>query len=73
MNKAWTWLQDQQGGGTVNFGGRLPVFWGCATPQGVGHICRIDGRMDGELHISILQDKFPATMAFCGSGKPISG
>ena len=29
-------------------------FWGCATPQGVGHICRIDGRIDGELHISIL-------------------
>ena len=69
MDKAWTWLKDQQGGGTVNFGGGLPMIWSCATPQGVGHICRMDGRIDGELHINILQDKFPATVVFCGSGR----
>ena len=66
------WLEDQPGSGTINLEGGLPVFWSWATLQGVGHICRIDGRIDGELHTSILQDKFPATVAFCGSGSWIT-
>ena len=24
------------------------MVWGCMTPQGVGYICKIDGRMDDE-------------------------
>jgi len=28
------------------------------TSQGVGYMCRIDSRMDAELHTSILQDGF---------------
>ena len=47
-------LCSKPGSGTVNLEGGLPVFWGWATLQGVGHMCRIDGGIDGELHTSIL-------------------
>ena len=61
---------DQPGSGTINLKGGLPVFWGWATLQGVGHICKIDGRIDGELHTSILQDEFSATVGQAGQITP---
>ena len=30
------------------------MVWGCMTPQGVGYMCKIDGRMDAELYTSIF-------------------
>ena len=36
------------------------------TPQGVGYMCKIDGRMDAELYTNILQDDLLATMEFYG-------
>jgi HrpA-like RNA helicase len=38
------------------------MVWGCKAGQEVGYRCRIDGRIDAELTISILQDEFLATM-----------
>ena len=32
------------------------MVWGCMTIQGVGYMCKIDGRMDTELYTTILQD-----------------
>ena len=40
------------------------MVWGCMTPQGVGYMCKIDGRMDAELYTSILQDGFLKTVEF---------
>ena len=52
--------------GTVKFGGGSLMVWGCMTPQGLGYMCKIDGRMDAELYTSILQDKFLETVEFYG-------
>ena len=68
--------KDQPDCGTVNLEGGLLMFWGWETCQGVGHVCRIDGRIDGELHTSILQDEFPATVgqaAQITQGRPQNG
>ena len=42
------------------------MVWGCMTPQGVGYMCKMDGRMDAELYTSILQDDFLKTVEFYG-------
>ncbi|PFH47306.1 hypothetical protein AMATHDRAFT_152454, partial [Amanita thiersii Skay4041] len=52
-------LTEQHVNGTVKFGsGSFGItslmIWGCMTTQGVGYMCRIDGRMDGELYRDIL-------------------
>ena len=59
-------LRDQYVSGTVKFGGGSLMVWGCMTPQGVGYMCKIDGRMDAELYTSILQDDFLKTVEFYG-------
>jgi len=70
--RAWVWkkpgsaLKDQYVSGTVKFGGGSLMVWGCMTPQGVGHMCKIDGRMDAELYTTILQDEFLATVEYYG-------
>lgn len=73
--RAWVWkkggsaLTDQVVSGTLKFGGGSLMVWGCMTPQGVGYMCKIDGRMDAELYTSILQDDFLATVQFYGLDK----
>ena len=68
--RSWVWkkpgsgLKEQHISGTVKFGGGSLMVWGCMTPQGVGYMCRIDGRMDAELYTSILQDDFLKTVEF---------
>ena len=42
---------------------------GCMATQGVGHMYKIDRRVDAELHISILQVKFLAIVEFHGLDK----
>ena len=59
-------MGDQHTSGVVKFGDGSLMFWGCMTPQGVGYVCRIDSRMDAELHTSILQDDFLAIVEFYG-------
>ena len=67
--RVWGWKRpgsEQQVQGTIKFGGGSLVIWGCMTPQGVGYMCKIDGRMDAELYTSILQDDLLATVEFYG-------
>ena len=70
--RAWVWkkpgsaLREQHVSGTVKFGGGSLMVWGCMTPQGVGYMCKIDGRMDAELYTSILQDDLLETVEFYG-------
>ena len=70
--RSWVWkkpgseLKEQHVSGTVKFGGGSLMVWGCMTPQGVGYMCKIDGRMDAELYTSILQDEFLETVEFYG-------
>ena len=59
-------LKEQHVSGTVKFGSGSPMVWGGMTPQGVGYMCKIDGRMDAELYTSILQDDLLATVDYYG-------
>jgi transposase len=60
--RKWVWkkpgsmLTGQHVQGTVKYGGGSLMIWGCMTVHGVGWMCRIDGRMDAELYVSILDD-----------------
>ena len=40
----------------VKFGGGHIILWGCMSWDGIGEMCRIDGRMDGQLYVDILED-----------------
>ena len=41
------------------------MMW-CMLWEGVGYACKIDGRMDGELYIKILEDDLWGSLAFYG-------
>ena len=68
--RKWVWkkpgsaLTNQHVQGTVKFGGGSLTMWGCMTAQGVGYACRIDGRMDAELYVSILEDDLLQTLEY---------
>ena len=43
--------------GTLKFEGGSLMIWGCICWQGPGYATKIDGRMDGELYLSILKEE----------------
>jgi transposase len=59
----WVWkkpgegLSDRLVSGTRKFGGGSLMMWGCMFWEGVGYATRIEGRMDGQLYESILNDE----------------
>ena len=61
--KTWVWkkhqetLSDRLVQGTLKFGGGSLMMWGCMSWEGVGYATKIDGRMDKELYVSILDDE----------------
>jgi hypothetical protein len=42
--------------GTVKFGGGNMMVWGCMGWNGVGHLAEVEGRMDADQYVSILED-----------------
>ena len=40
------------------------MIWGCMLWEGVGDACKIDGRMDGDLYIKILEDYLQSSLTF---------
>ena len=40
------------------------MIWGCMVWEGVGDACKIDGRMDGDLYIKILEDDLQSSLPF---------
>ncbi|KIJ61368.1 hypothetical protein HYDPIDRAFT_31453 [Hydnomerulius pinastri MD-312] len=38
------------------------MMWGCITWEGAGYAAKIDGRMDGDLYRSILEDELLETL-----------
>ncbi len=50
--------------GTVKFGGGSLMIWGCITAMGPGFMCRIDGRMNADLYVNILEDEFLETINY---------
>jgi transposase len=70
----WVWKQpaevvaDRHIQSTMKFGGGSLMVWGCMTAQGVGYMCRIDGRMNAELYTDILEDELRQTIDYCEMG-----
>ena len=42
------------------------MVWGCMVWDGVGYVCKIDGKMDADLYVSILDDDLQASLDFYG-------
>ena len=40
------------------------MMWGCMTSKGCGYATKIDGKMDAELYVSILEDELMQSLAF---------
>ena len=61
--KRWAWkkagesLSDRLVQGTVKFGGGSLMMWGCMTWEGVEMACKINGRMDTDLYLQILEEE----------------
>jgi hypothetical protein len=70
--RLWVWkrpgsaLTQQHVNGTVKFGGGSLMIWGCMTMHGVGYMCQIHGRMDGEMYRQILEDYLFQTVDYYG-------
>jgi transposase len=70
--RVWVWkkagegLSDRLVEGTVKFGGGNLMIWGCMLWEGVGFATRIDGRMDADLYVQILEDELQQSMEYYG-------
>src|SRR6266487_641611 len=70
--RKWVWkkpgedLSNRLVQGTVKFGGGSLMVWGCMLWDGVGYACKIDGRMDGDLYVKILEEDLQASISDYG-------
>jgi len=66
--RKWVWKKAGEGlserlvEGTKKFGGGSLMMWGCMMWEGVGYGCKIDGRMDGDLYVKILEDELQESL-----------
>jgi len=67
VEKTWLWAA-----GLVysKVKGWFHIIWGCNPAHGARHMFTIDSRMDAELHTSIHQVEFLATVEFYWSDRP---
>ena len=60
--KQWVWKQKGEGliereiQGTVKFGGGNLMVWGCMGWNGVGQLVEVEGRMDANQYVDILEN-----------------
>ena len=68
--RKWAWKKAGEGlsnrlvEGTLKFEGGSLMMWGCMTWHGPGIATRINGRMDGELYLSILKEELQESFKF---------
>ena len=68
--RKWAWKKPGEGlterlvEGTLKFGGGSVMLWGCMMWEGPGYACKIDGRMDGDLYIKILEDELQDSLEY---------
>jgi hypothetical protein len=68
--RCWVWkevgeqLSDKLVEGTVKFEGGNVMMWGCMGWDGVGYATRIEGRMDADLYVSIMEDELQETLHY---------
>ena len=70
--RKWVWkkagegLNDRLVEGTLKFGGGRLMMWGCMSWDGVGYACKIDGNMDANLYVSILDEELMNSLEHWG-------
>ena len=70
--RKWIWkkagesLNDRLVEGTQKFGGGSVMVWGCMLWDGSGYACKIDGRMDRDLYIKILEKDLQESLNYFG-------
>jgi hypothetical protein len=70
--RKWAWkkkeerLSERLVNGTLKFGGGNVMVWGCMLWDGVGWAAKIDGRMNADLYVSILEDELKNTVEYYG-------
>ena len=47
----------------MNFGGGNVMMMGCTGWDGVGYATRIEGRMDADLYVSIMEDELQGILS----------
>ena len=57
-------LSDLLVEGTVKFRGGNIIIWGCMGWEGIGYICKIERKMNGEVYESILKDELMKTLEY---------
>ena len=73
--RKWMWknvgesLSDRLVQGTQKFGGGSLMVWGCMLWDGVGYACKIDGRMDGDLYLKIMEEDLQESISYFGKTK----
>jgi transposase len=66
--RQWVWKQQGEGlvekeiQGTVKFGGGNVMVWGCMGWEGVGRLAEVEGRMDANQYVDILEDHLLPSM-----------
>ncbi|KIM19992.1 hypothetical protein M408DRAFT_30749 [Serendipita vermifera MAFF 305830] len=66
----WAWKKQGEGlserlvDGTVKFGGGSLVIWSCILWEGPSFACKIESKMDGDLHIKIMEDELKESLAY---------
>jgi hypothetical protein len=70
--RKWVWkkpgegLSDRLVEGTKKFGGGSVMVWGCMMWEGAGYACKIDGIMDADLYVQILEDDLQNSLEYYG-------
>ena len=62
-------LQDREVQGTVKFGGGSLMVWGCMGWNGVGILAEVEGKMNAEQYVSILEGSLLPSMKNSGIPK----
>ena len=40
------------------------MMWGCMMGEGAENACKIDGKMDADLYVQILEDELQASLEY---------
>ncbi|KIJ10140.1 hypothetical protein PAXINDRAFT_35155, partial [Paxillus involutus ATCC 200175] len=62
--KAGEGLSDRIVEGTVKFREGSLMMWGCMTWEGAEMACKIDGRIDADLYVQILEDELQQSLEY---------
>ena len=73
--RKWLWkkagecLSDRVVEGKLEFGRGCVMVWGCMMWESVGYACKIDGRIDRDLYVKILNEEVQDSIEYFGKTK----